>query len=139
MCAEGLSEGELGELSWEGTVTLSEVGGGRLPPRRSMGVAEHRLRPGSGFQSAASACGPSGWIQALRSGAVKTPPGRLKPRIGTAPGKILALRFLSEGRPPPLPPPSSRLLPEILFLYLTTSATPRLVFGSFRKGNGRVS
>jgi len=29
--------------------------------------------------------------------------GELKPRIGTAPGKILELRFLSESRPPPIP------------------------------------
>lgn len=74
---------------------------------------------------------------------MKTPPGRLKPKIGTALGKMLELRFLSESRPPPLPPPSSRLLSEVLFLYLTTSAIPgekrRLAFGSFRKGNGRVS
>ena len=43
MCPKGLPEGELGVLSWEGTVILTEVGGGRLPPQRNMGVAECRL------------------------------------------------------------------------------------------------
>lgn len=64
MCTKGLPEGELGVLSWEGTVILTEVGGGRLPPQRNMGVAECRLGPGSGFQRASSECRPSGWIQA---------------------------------------------------------------------------
>lgn len=109
---EGLSEGELGVLSWEGTVTLTEVGGGRLPPQRiGCGRAPAPAwiwLPESLLQMQAE------WTDSgTQEQRGEDSSGELKPRIGTAPGKILELRFLSESRHSP-PPPHPRLLPEVL-------------------------
>ena len=85
---EGLSEGELGVLSWEGTVTLTEVGGGRLPPQRiGCGRAPAPAwiwLPESLLQMQAE------WTDSgTQEQRGEDSSGELKPRIGTAPGKIL--------------------------------------------------